>query len=80
MSLKNGKTYVLRCPGGCGKVTGKLQLDRPFDPKRDDIAYCDTRKTCPLPKRPMLVNVSNLGELRKAQFRASCADLLKGCR
>lgn len=69
-----GNKYHLGCPG-CGKRTMILELGRPFDPVKDDIAYCDNRKTCPLPKKPLLVNKNRLGELRIAQMRASAAAI-----
>lgn len=70
-----GNKYHLGCPG-CGKKTMILELDRPFDAKRDDIAYCDNRKTCPLPPKPFrLVNKNRLGNLRVAQLRASAAAI-----
>jgi hypothetical protein len=69
-----GNTYHLGCPG-CGKKTAILSdLPRAFDAKRDDIAYCDNRKTCPLPKRPMIANV-NRSELRVAQFCLDSAQI-----
>jgi hypothetical protein len=71
--IKNqiGNKYWLGCPG-CEKLTMILELQRPFDPKRDDIAYCGNRKTCPLPKKPMLIN-RNPAALRVAQLRVSAA-------
>jgi predicted Ser/Thr protein kinase len=67
-----GNKYHLGCPG-CGKRTIILELKRPFDAKRDDIAYCNNRKTCPLPKKPFrLVNLANL---RVAQMRVSTAAI-----
>jgi hypothetical protein len=76
MILKRiGNKHHLGCPG-CGKKTMILELARPFDAKRDDIAYCTNRKTCPLPKKPMIVNAKRLGELRTAQLRVAAASVM----
>lgn len=75
--IRNGKTYQLRCPG-CGKRTATLTLDRPFNPVRDDIAYCGNRKTCPLPAKPFRIINANLPELRKAKLLASVAEIVSG--
>ena len=69
-----GNKYHLGCPG-CGKRTMILELDRPFDPAKDDIAYCDNRKTCPLPPKPMIVNMKRMEDLRVAQMRVSAAAI-----
>ncbi|MGH7394877.1 MAG: hypothetical protein ACREJF_04680 [Candidatus Methylomirabilales bacterium] len=76
MILKQvGNKYWLGCPG-CRKYTMILSdLPRPFDPALDDIAYCQNRRTCPLPPRKF--KLVNLAARRAAELRASAAMIAR---